>query len=174
MTHSVFLKLHIKQSSHSIHGKAWANRLYSGLLRDRNLKSHISLLSERDAGVSFGADEAISNPAYDGGNDLGVRLICKKLNLRLPTKPYIFAAGSMFAYSASYGKLLRSHASELLSLAWEKERGQLDGTVAHALERLWLHLAWDNNLTVSSVKFGIEIPVDEELWTQNFVPTVEL
>jgi hypothetical protein len=129
------LKLHTKSSGHRIDGARWRAELIGRLL-DRARASIIVDAFARDPRLGCVAPEGHYLPlsAYWGWNEETVRYLCRRMAVPEPdiTRDY-FAAGSMFwIRAAALRPLLDAHLGE-----WEftPERGYVDGTMAHGVER---------------------------------------
>ncbi len=130
------LKIHTKKSKHRADGEIWRSDLYEKLLRPERFEKALSVLSTNlNIGVVGPEGHIVDMNTYWGSNKHAVLNLSEKMNvakeevLRVP-----FVAGSMF--------YARTDALEcLLELGltdddFEEESGQIDGTLAHAIERL--------------------------------------
>lgn len=147
--HEHLIKVHTKKSTHREDGDIWRKDLYEKLLTQGSIESAIEQFSA-NAGVGIIGPEGHIVPMsfYWGSNAATV----EKLSCRLGIKPtrlakLNFVAGTMFFASV---KALQP----LLDLAlddadFEVETGQVDGTFAHAIERVLSISAHSAGLTVS-------------------------
>jgi lipopolysaccharide biosynthesis protein len=138
--HAVVLHLHSKKSPHESNLRMWRYFLFENLLGEPAIAASILSALEQVPTLGMVASEhyfAVSNGIGWGDNlDMGVALAARMgLNLD-PHAALDFPSGSMFwAKSAAIRPLLD------LELAFEDfpaETGQKDGTLAHAIERLYL------------------------------------
>lgn len=134
------LKLHTKRSPHRSDGDAWRQFLSGSLLKvdcDGKLLGHVLLASEPRIGLA-------APPAHllrlDGRTSINADVMERALQRIEPSASLTdlegcrFPAGSMFWFRRC--ALQKVICSDLFDL-FECEGGQLDGTAAHALERLF-------------------------------------
>jgi len=144
----VVLKLHTKQSVHREDGSQWRDELLQHLTA-ANRASRIVEAFAADPFLGLVAPEGHSLPLeqFWGGNEAHVRALCVRLGLAQPKPGSTFVAGSMFwVRLAALRPLLDAH---MAPWEFEREAGQIDGTTAHALERLFA-------LATSSAGFAIQ------------------
>ena len=133
------LKLHTKKSPQRTDGSAWRARLYDTLLPPRGGVSALVEAMRADHRVGLVAPDGFSLsvrpwvfvnavPMAAVMNALGHTLIDSDLD------DAFFAAGSMFWFRRA---ALAALADPSLPAMFETEEGQLDGTIAHGLERLF-------------------------------------
>jgi len=133
--YAYLLKVHTKKSNHRQDGDVWRNDLYSKLLNETSmLKAMESFNNDGDLGLIGPAGHIVSMSFYWGSNADTVEYLARRLGQSPDSiKPLSFIAGTMFF--ARVDAL-----TPLLNLAingedFEPEAGQVDGTLAHALER---------------------------------------
>lgn len=136
--------LHTKKSNHaSMLGDIWRDYLYENLLASTDLISEILDKFESDPKLGIVMPEnldLLEDFINWGGNKELAETMLERLHLQveLPDK-VVFPAGDMF--------WMRTKAVERLFdiAAWEdmipEENKQTDGTVMHAIERLWVYVA---------------------------------
>lgn len=141
-----FCHLHTKKSKHINFGDEWRNYLFNNLLGNKEIISEILTYFENNKylGIIF---PEIYYKVFEtfGKNILGsnkdyMNLILKKLApyLRLSTKNLDFPMGNMFwAKFKSVYQIFLFNLNELIP----NENKQLDGTLMHGIERIWLYLA---------------------------------
>jgi lipopolysaccharide biosynthesis protein len=133
---SVVLKLHTKRSVHRRDGEQWRNELLQKLVSPERVPRIITAFSDCPK-LGLVAAEGHVQPLehFWGGNEENVRSLCMRLGFPVPGHSKgDFVAGSMFWIRLeSLRPLLDAHMG-----AWEfdTEAGQIDGTTAHAIERL--------------------------------------
>jgi lipopolysaccharide biosynthesis protein len=131
----VFIKLHTKKSPHLIgrEGEMWRQRLLSGLLPNSESCSAIisEIANDRHFGFATPANCAAGRESW-GRNRRTVRQVLKPLGIK-PTRDLIFPAGNMFWFSRSL--LARIAQLQVDINDFPEENGQLDATLAHAIER---------------------------------------
>lgn len=139
----VGLKLHGKKSLHRLDGVSWRDALLQSLLPSADEVAAIVSRIASDPGIGIVApDKSLCSLDRHIGRNMGVmRKIALRLGVDLETllakTPY-FAAGTMFWF--------RSDAFQALERldyagAFPAEKGQTDGTAAHAFERLFPAIA---------------------------------
>jgi lipopolysaccharide biosynthesis protein len=135
-------KLHTKRSAHRADGAAWRAQLLGALAGDRRIVDAILSRFRSEPSLGFVAPQDAMTDLSERDFNIGNRRWLDTLLARLG-RPELagsyrcrFAAGSMFWFKVP---ALR----RLLNLGlgagdFEDEVGQLDGTLAHALERLFV------------------------------------
>lgn len=138
-----FCHIHTKRSKHSDFGDRWRHFLFNDLLKDsENIKKIIEKFDhEPDLGIIAPRyfENIISNIEWGSNKPFVLRLL-KRLNIDsdLSDKPD-FPAGDMFwARTESVKQLFTNNFS---IYDFPEEQGQVDGTIMHAVERVWFHLA---------------------------------
>lgn len=129
-------KIHTKKSPHRTDGAAWRGQLLDAVLGAPALiQARLArfLTLEPKAGIWIADGHILRGDSWWGANRARTTQLIERLDLPR-TPPLGFAAGSIFWIS---GGLLREIAQLPLSTQdFELETGQVDGTTAHALERL--------------------------------------
>ena len=129
------LKLHTKKSPHLVNGAEWRKEMVRSLVRSGSIA-----MSEfrRDSMLGLlGPDgHLLRLNSYMSSNAGKVQQLASDLGFQdAVTDDTLFVSGSMFWVRLEAIKPLlesRLHASD-----FERESGQLDGTLAHAIERLF-------------------------------------
>lgn len=143
-----FCHLHTKKSKHSDVGDAWRRYLYNGLMGSRTIVDNVLQLFETDPSVgvvypenfpllapcmNWGANKKI---CHEAARAAGVEILPFKAKGK---ETVLFPAGDMFwARTEAVHQLLRCPFADE---AVPPEEGQLDGTIMHAIERLWTYTA---------------------------------
>lgn len=129
------LKLHTKKSGHLRAGDLWRRDIYGKLLGKNGIEQTVHLLNEdRGIGIVGPSDHVVPMNLYYGANANKLKDLSTRMGVRMEDLYRLqFVAGTMF-----YARL--EALVPLLSLNlgkddFEREEGQLDGTMAHALER---------------------------------------
>jgi hypothetical protein len=132
--HSLICKVHTKKSPHRMDGDIWRQDMLTKLLGGFSL-ARIARSFHENAALGMVGPEGHIVPG-----DQNLRLnrrhlsaILKKIGYEDDPMPFVFSAGSMFWSRADALKPLLD--LKLPAIDFEPERGQLDGTLAHALER---------------------------------------
>ena len=135
--HNIVVKIHTKKSLHRVDGEAWRQDLYDKLLTDDALKIAITTLVQNlDVGILGPEGHLVSMNYFWGFNTKRVTELSARLGVDSDELSDLsFVAGSMFI--ARVDALI-----PMLNLAinpdeFEIETGQVDGTLAHAMERLF-------------------------------------
>lgn len=133
----VVLKLHTKRSTHRADGERWRNELLDRLLSPQRAAQILQHFDEQPA-LGLVAPEGHVQPLhyYWGANERNVRGLIARLGLAQPDVSHdTFVAGSMFwTRLEALRPLLDAH---LYASLFEEEAGQVDGTLAHAVERVF-------------------------------------
>jgi lipopolysaccharide biosynthesis protein len=143
----VYCKLHTKKSKHRGDGDAWRNELFSGLLEPNRIEAILRALStDSGIGIVLPREHILKMTEFLGANCDTVLALTARLGLpvcKLNDLPLV--AGSMFW--ARIEALVPMHM--LYSEEYfERECGQVDGTFAHAFERM---------LSISAACLGLEV-----------------
>lgn len=138
------LKLHSKKSKHRDDGNAWFTSIIEHLIPSEKIgmESLMDVLQKDDTGVIGPAGEYMTLPVNYEGNKFHVRRLLGKLTSHKTVEKvdanrfdYGFFAGTMFwARRDAIEPAL--HVRRRID-DFALERGQIDGTVAHAYERIF-------------------------------------
>lgn len=133
------LKLHSKKSTYSERGQHWQQSLFSQLCgNSRMVNRVIALLRSGNVGMVGPHDYYLSHPHYWGANQATVCKLTQSLTASTLQDKDVqlgFFAGTMFWFAPKAIAALHDIPDELLN--FEPENGKQDGTLAHALERLF-------------------------------------
>ena len=131
----VILKLHTKKSKHRQDGDIWRNDIFEKLVSSVNVERAVNMLCDhKEIGMIGPEDHIIPMTTYWGRNEKSVLDFAARMGIdREQVMSGAFVAGTMF-----YARV--SALQPLLNLAisdadFEEEAGQVDGTLAHSLER---------------------------------------
>jgi lipopolysaccharide biosynthesis protein len=132
----VVLKLHTKRSTHRQDGELWRKELIDKLLspeRARHTLEAFQALPKLGLAAADGHIQSLQ--FYWGANESNVQYLATRLGIPKPSPEQDrFIAGSMFwARLEALRPLLDAH---LGVWEFEDEAGQVDGTLAHAVERV--------------------------------------
>lgn len=146
----VVLKLHTKRSVHMQQGAQWRQDMLRQLLDDGNGVQAVSRFArDRTLGMLAPAGHLLAVRDYPGANDDMLARLAVRLGLRTDVLAAHFSAGTMcWLRLAALRPLLDAHLSPG---AFEPEQGQIDGTLAHALERALGAVCVDAGYTVDTV-----------------------
>lgn len=130
------LKVHTKKSLHRDDGDSWRNDLYEAVLGISNfLRSIVAFQNDANLGILGPRGHLVSMDTYLGSNLDRILQYSRLLGIG-PDEilDHAFFAGTMFiARVAALEPILHLGISEQ---DFEPESGQIDGTLAHAVERL--------------------------------------
>jgi len=152
------LKLHTKKSRYSEQGDAWRRSLVHELIGDSlKVRRAVSLFEGGKVGLIGPHDDYLSHPSFWGSNRGRVSTVSAFLGMKRSAEPILgFFAGSMFWFAPAAFETLRTLGDE--ALVFEPENGQQDGTLAHALERVFAPLARAQGFRTTSLALkGSEI-----------------
>lgn len=129
------VKLHTKKSLHRTDGDQWRHELYEQLLSKAFLLFSIRTVLLNPNAVLVAPDNSVVPLNYYwGSNKDRVAELVTRAGLQLSNpKALTFITGTMFFACTKYVDEIS--ALKLSKEDFEPERGQLDGTLAHALER---------------------------------------
>jgi lipopolysaccharide biosynthesis protein len=137
----ICLKIHTKKSLHRRDGDAWRQAIFDDLIGDSRQVSRTVMLLRENPNIGLVSPNRHLVPvAMFPGSNLGnleqLSTLYEMQDAAIDLSKALFVAGSMFwfrsgALSALHGK----------NIEFEPERGQLDGTRAHAHERIFSLLA---------------------------------
>jgi lipopolysaccharide biosynthesis protein/ubiquinone/menaquinone biosynthesis C-methylase UbiE len=135
MDYKAICKIHTKKSQHRIDGDLWRDDVLKKLLGTQEIVKECvnSILS--GVGLIAPAGHLIESTNYWGSNAERVTRLAKKMGCpQAWIDKFFFSAGTMFWISPN--ALIPLLDLELSDDDFEAESGQVDGTTAHALERL--------------------------------------
>jgi len=133
--HEFVLKIHTKKSSHCSFGDEWRQDIFLKLL-DKNLAKKTLQYFQKNLNIGMIAPQGylLSNSINYSNNEKNIAYILRELGtIETVFSNLSFPAGSMFyARTAALEPLINLH---LHKEKFAIERGQIDGTLAHAIER---------------------------------------
>ncbi len=133
--YQLVLKIHTKNSEHLLRSNSWRQDLIMKLIGDDQLSKNIQVFQQnRNIGIVGPAGHILPMSLYYGANASTVKWLCNKMELQdNQLHGFHFVAGSMFfALKEALQPLLKI---SLTDKEFEPEENQLDGTMAHAMER---------------------------------------
>lgn len=130
------IKVHTKKSLHRNDGEEWRSQLYGLLSPNIVLEASRAFLNDELFGIAAPADHIVPLGFYWGSNSSNVEILCKKLKIDLNQIDGVqFAAGTMFIINPLILSDLKKLELEIDD--FDVEDGQVDGTMAHAVERMF-------------------------------------
>lgn len=146
------LKLHSKKSKYSTEGDEWRRQLFNRVIGDSlSIRKTMRLFTSRQVGVLGPKEFYLTNERFWGANQAKVRaLLIATGQFAKDHQPQLgFFAGSMFWFSPAALELLKRIPED--QLCFEPENGMQDGTLAHAVERIFCTVARANGYRVTSL-----------------------
>lgn len=135
-------KIHTKLSPHLREGAKWRHALVAGILNDCPAISASQLgqfLADPHAGIWVADHQLLHGAKWWGANRHRVEALLLRSGAEPDLRSLTFPAGSMFWVKPEI--LDQLHQLKLQPSDFEPELSQLDGSTAHAVERLWGFLA---------------------------------
>lgn len=150
--HEIVVKVHTKKSLHRSDGTAWRRDLFQDLISEDALVNALNRFHENPGlGILGPSNHIVPMSYYWGANEKTVSRLARRLGVDdASVEKLSFIAGTMFF--ARVNALM-----PLLNLSindddFEDESGQIDGTLAHAIERL---------ISISVFAAGFDVPKAE-------------
>ncbi|MDC0986220.1 rhamnan synthesis F family protein [Alphaproteobacteria bacterium] len=149
--YTAVLKLHTKRSKYNSNGDFWRQEIYRGVLgRSRLTNNIIKLLEQPNIGMVGIEKYYLSHEKYWGADkENASKLLIEMDVLKAGEEQQLgFFAGSMFWF-----KPLAFEPLKLISydhLLFDLENGLQDGTLAHAVERIFCNVARHQGFIVTS------------------------
>jgi lipopolysaccharide biosynthesis protein len=134
---TTLLKLHGKRSTHRQDGEAWRRELLDKLLAPERVQRIVAAFRDDPTlGLVHAEGHLLPLDFHWGANRANVDYLSRRLGIPAARVEHdSFLAGSMFwLHPAALRPLLDAH---LDAADFEAEAGQLDGTLAHAIERVF-------------------------------------
>jgi lipopolysaccharide biosynthesis protein len=130
------LKLHTKKSPHRGDGTAWRGEMFGAIAEPSRLEALLKNLDEnQDMGIVGPDNTVVPMSTYIGSNTRHIMGLCRRLGFPLRSiRDLSFVAGTMFVARVEALELLMGLC--ITQDDFEPEAGQLDGTLAHAIERV--------------------------------------
>lgn len=134
------LKLHSKKSLHRSDGDEWVESLFGDLIPD-GVGEITKILEKPDTGIVGPAEHIVSLSRYMGGNRDRLGYVIRTVSDANPSEiledssKYPFFGGTMFWARLDFFEPILE--SKLRPVDFSTEKGQVDATTAHALERFF-------------------------------------
>ena len=150
-SYSFILKLHTKKSRHRNDGDQWRRQAFLSLATPSQLNWIVGrMCSDPRIGVVGPQDHIVPMNTYVGANLENIAWLAARLGVDVDLENDRFVAGTMF--------VARTEALEpILNIAlggedFEAEASQLDGTMAHAIERVVTYSARAAGFEIAAVR----------------------
>ena len=148
------LKIHGKKSLYSTRGEQWRNNLYDALFGSNEIVERtLSLFENEKVGMIGPHYHFLKNERYWGCNKSNYYRIAKLLGLNQKFLTLGFFSGTMFWIRTA---LLRNFMGLHDKVIFEDEQGQRDGTMAHAIERLFVPMCHSEGYTATTLELNGE------------------
>ncbi|MBV0892629.1 glycoside hydrolase family 99-like domain-containing protein [Paracoccus sp. Z118] len=141
-------KVHTKKSPHRQDGEVWRRHLIAGILGepDQTRQRLERFLALPEAAVWVADGQHYEDTKWWGSNRVLVEQMMARLGIRHDPDKLAFPAGSMYWLKAPMIDMI--HGLQLTRDSFERELGQVDGTLAHAFERTLGYMAEAGNQRV--------------------------
>jgi len=127
-------KIHTKKSPHREDGEIWRRHLIDGVLPEQGLQSLLeTFIADEKAGFWVADGQHFDDTKWWGSNLEITRSLLRRLEMEITGERLSFPAGSIYWMKPVIVDLLR--AMRLDTDQFDPELAQVDGTLAHALER---------------------------------------
>lgn len=166
------LKLHSKKSKYSSRGDEWRKQLLTSLVGDSLvIRRTLRMFEDSAVGLIGPHKYYLDHDEFWGANYNNVRrLLMTTGGLEPSQAPELgFFAGSMFWFTPGAFRSLKDIPDDLLN--FELELGQQDGTLAHAIERIFCSIARRAGYKVTSLPLG-DIDISDTDTRENRVPVL--
>ncbi|MGN5547070.1 glycoside hydrolase family 99-like domain-containing protein [Xanthomonas hortorum] len=153
------VKLHTKKSTHRSDGDTWRHEMLSALLAPERADAIVNAFSS-DPLLGLAAPDGHLLPVADfiGGNTDALDYLGARTGTETAIEQGMFASGSMFwARLEALRPLLDAH---LHPSEFETEQGQIDGTLAHAIERFMGISAIQSGYRIATIGQALEISTE--------------
>jgi lipopolysaccharide biosynthesis protein len=151
-------KLHTKKSPHRADGDLWRRHLIGGILPEPGLDEKLeAFVADTDAAFWVADGQHYTGQEWWGSNLERTRQVLARTEIRMPEGVLSFPAGSIYWIKPLMISMLR--ALNLHADLFETETAQVDGTLAHAIERVLGFLAMAaGQKVVQSSQIGPDAP----------------
>lgn len=127
-------KLHTKKSPHRVDGAAWRRHLVDGVLPASGAAALLTrFLADRSAAMLVADGQALDADSWWGSNRGMTREVLRRIESQAALTDMRFPAGSIWWAKPVIIGMMK--ALRVTPDMFEPEQGQVDGTLAHALER---------------------------------------
>lgn len=144
-------KIHTKKSPHRTDGEDWRHKLIDGILPAKGAARKLAaFLADPEAGIWVADGQHYKNPGWWGQNLDITAWLMRRIGIRVTPELLEFPAGSMYWLKPVMIALIRG--LQLDQSLFESECGQVDGTLAHAVERALGFMATGSGLATRETK----------------------
>jgi len=147
LNYKYLCKIHSKKSLHRVDGDKWRNNLINSLLGSSDRISKSKKYIDEGAGIVVPKGNRFFYKEWMGGNESRLKAFTKQAKMSIPDD-FMFPAGSMFWFNPVIFEKLIEHID---NSKFEYEDGQIDGTQAHAVERIFGLLCYNKNFKIKEI-----------------------
>lgn len=144
--------IHSKKTLTNTVGEEWRKYLFKNLFGSKeNIVGIFDIFENTNTGIIFPETFHAMITAVDWGSNFdNTEKLLEKMNIDiiLPENHLIFPVGNMFWAKISAVRQIFTNCTNVED--YVVEAGQVDGTIAHAIERLWVYLAEYNGYTYTN------------------------
>jgi rhamnosyltransferase len=170
--YDVVLKVHTKRSEYSANGKTWRQLIFRSLVGDSfTVQKTLNIFSKEHVGIVGPHKYYLTNSRFWGADEAAVGSLLRAIELlgQSESPALGFFAGSMFWFVPRALQPLKQIPENCLD--FEPEEGKQDGTLAHALERVFCIVSRRQGYCTTSVELAGE-EIDETATSGNDVPVL--
>lgn len=164
-------KIHSKKSLYSDQGTNWRQRIYDELLGNTTRVLSILDRFEKDPYMGLiGPEQSyLINEEFWGANKDKVQELCLKVGIEKENVVLGFFAGTMFWFNP---RAINSIKELRITIDdFDSEKGLQDGTLAHAIERVFVLFARHHNYKISTVEY-LETELEDENYNNRKIPVL--
>lgn len=150
-------KIHTKKSPHRQDGDLWRRHLIGGILPGADTAELLErFLADPNAAFWVADGQHYTGNEWWGSNREKVAQLLRRIEIGAGEFPLSFPAGSIYWMKPLVVAMLKG--LRLGQEIFEPERGQTDGTLAHAVERALGHIAQAAGMTIAQTSQLIDAP----------------
>jgi lipopolysaccharide biosynthesis protein len=148
------IKTHTKKSTHRNDGDIWRESIFNELFCEQFIKNAvISMELNNNVGIVSPTDQIVPMHYYWGSNADTVTNLSSRIGVtNSELDKLTFVAGTMFIARSSVIKGVLDIG--LMDNDFEVEEGQIDGTMAHAIERFFGVMCYHKNMQIIAMGSG--------------------
>ncbi|MBY9077522.1 rhamnan synthesis F family protein [Paenibacillus sp. CGMCC 1.18879] len=164
-------KIHSKKSLYSPQGTNWRQRIYGEMLGSTSTVLSIvnKFKNDNSMGIIGPEESYLINEEFWGANKEKVYELCMKVGLQKEDITLSFFAGTMFWFNPKAISLMKN--LNLTIDDFDSEKGMQDGTLAHAIERVFVPIARHNQYKILSVQ-DLEAEIQDDEYANQRVPVL--
>lgn len=162
-SYDAVLKIHSKKSAHSKLGERWRKSILNELLSNPiQIDTIIKAIRDQEFGMIGPSRQWLSSEEYWGSSIKDYNRLAEDMGLSEEKVTTLgFFGGTMFWFNPM--SLVSLHQVPQERIVFHKENGQIDGTLAHALERIFPHCVHHSGFRFTSVNTSGKFIITEQL-----------